>query len=156
MNRPVPTPPKRRFITVEEESAGGLVVDTAHVDQPVALIARHDKRGRLIWSIPKGHIEAGESAQAAAIREVEEETGIRGNVLATLGTIDFWFVADGQRIHKTVYHYLLVAESGVLSSDDIEVEIAEWVPLREVPDRLTYPDERRLAEKVGDLLAATA
>ena len=132
------------------------MVDTAHVDQPVALIARHDKRGRLVWSIPKGHIEAGESAQAAAIREVEEETGIKGSVLASLGTIDFWFVADGQRIHKTVYHYLLVAESGVLSSDDIEVDIAEWVPLRDVPDRLTYPDERRLAEKVGDLLAATA
>jgi len=156
MNRPVPTPPPKRFTTVEEESAGGLVVDISSGDQPVALIARRDKKGRLVWSIPKGHIESGESREDAAVREVEEETGILGTILAPLGTIDFWFVAEGKRIHKTVHHYLMTTSGGALSADDIEVETVEWVPLTDAPGRLAYPDERRLAERVSDVLAANA
>ena len=64
-----------------------------------ALIGRLDRRGRLLWSLPKGHIEAGETPEQAAIREIEEETGILGEVLAPLGIIDFWFVAGGRRVH---------------------------------------------------------
>ena len=79
------------------------------------MIGRVDRRGRLLWSLPKGHLEAGETAEDAAVREVEEETGIRGRVLAALGTIDYWFVADERRIHKTVHHYLLEASGGELS-----------------------------------------
>ena len=74
-----------------------------------ALIGRLDRRGRLLWSLPKGHVEEGETAEDAAVREVEEETGIRGRVIAPLGTIDYWFVAEDRRIHKTVHHYLLEA-----------------------------------------------
>ena len=86
-----------------------------------ALIARHDRRGRLVWSLPKGHVEAGETPVDTAVREVEEETGIRGTVLAPLGTIDFWFVADRRRVHKTVHHFLLEAQGGELSDADVEV-----------------------------------
>lgn len=110
----------------------------------------------MLWSLPKGHVEQGETAEDAAIREVEEETGIRGRVLAPLGTIDFWFVADDRRIHKTVHHYLLEAASGELSDDDIEVVKVAWVPLPEVGDRLAYADERALAVKAVDILADTA
>ena len=121
-----------------------------------ALIGRIDRRGRLLWSLPKGHVEAGETAEDAAIREVAEETGITGRVVAPLGTIDFWFVADGRRVHKTVHHFLLLAQSGELSADDVEVEQVEWVPLDELPERLAYADERRLVELVPGLLADTA
>ena len=121
-----------------------------------ALIGRIDRRGRLLWSLPTGHVEEGETAEDAAIREVMEETGITGRVVAPLGTIDFWFVADGRRIHKTVHHYLLVAEAGELSDDDIEVAQVEWVPLDDLHERLAYADERRLMEKVPGLLAETA
>ena len=135
---------------VEETSAGGLVVD----DQGrAALIARTDRRGRLLWSLPKGHLEEGESLEAAAVREVSEETGITGRVLAPLGVIDFYFTAADRRVHKTVHHYLLVAESGELSAADIEVDDVDWVPLEEVTERLAYADERRLIAKVPDLLA---
>ena len=121
-----------------------------------ALIGRIDRRGRLLWSLPKGHVEEGETAEDAAIREVMEETGITGRVVAPLGTIDFWFVADGRRIHKTVHHYLLVATAGELSDEDIEVAQVEWVPLADLHERLAYADERRLMEKVPELLAETA
>ncbi|MBZ4359444.1 NUDIX domain-containing protein, partial [Mycobacterium tuberculosis] len=64
-----------------------------------ALIGRTDRRGRLLWSLPKGHIEEGETAEQTAIREVAEETGIQGVVVAELGSIDYWFVTEGRRQH---------------------------------------------------------
>jgi ADP-ribose pyrophosphatase YjhB (NUDIX family) len=151
------TPRRPRLQRVEETSAGGLVVDRGEGAEPrAALIGRIDRRGRLLWSLPKGHVEAGETHEDAAVREVAEETGINGRVLAPLGTIDFWFVADGRRIHKTVHHFLLQATGGELSADDVEVEEVEWVPLDEVPERLAYADERRLVAQVPKLLAESA
>jgi ADP-ribose pyrophosphatase YjhB (NUDIX family) len=141
---------------VNEYSAGGLVVDLAGEVPVGALIGRIDRHGRLLWSLPKGHIEAGETAEQAAIREVAEETGISGEILAELGTIDFWFVADGRRIHKTVRHFLLRATGGELSDADVEVTEVAWVPLPDMRAQLAYPDERGLVDAAGRLLAETA
>ena len=141
---------------VEETSAGGLVVDRSDGAPRAALIGRVDRRGRLLWSLPKGHLEDGETAEDAAIREVEEETGIRGRVLAPLGIIDYWFVVEDRRIHKTVHHYLLEAFGGELSDDDIEVEEVAWVPLADLPERLAYADERRLVASAQSMLELSA
>jgi ADP-ribose pyrophosphatase YjhB (NUDIX family) len=150
--RPVRRPSPARLARVDETSAGGLVLDRRGDVPRAALIARHDRRGRLVWSLPKGHLERDETLEEAAVREVEEETGIRGRVLGHLGTIDFWFVAEQRRVHKTVHHYLLEAEGGELSDADIEVVEVAWVPLDEVPARLAYADERRLVERVPEVL----
>ncbi len=156
---PRPTPPGRpgrrtpTLTRVDEVSAGGLVLDRRGATPRAALIARHNRRGRLVWSLPKGHLEAGETAEDAAVREVEEETGIRARVLAPLGTIDFWFVAETRRVHKTVHHFLLEAQGGELSDADVEVVEVAWVPLEEVGERLAYADERRLLDRVDELLA---
>ncbi|MEU4339778.1 NUDIX hydrolase [Nocardia sp. NPDC023852] len=146
---------KPRMRTVRETSAGGLVVDG--LDGPrekrsAALIGRTDRRGRLLWSLPKGHIEEGETAEQTAIREVAEETGINGVVVAELGNIDYWFVTDGRRVHKTVHHYLLRSVGGELSDADVEVTQVAWVPLSELDSRLAYADERRLAEMANKLI----
>ncbi len=156
MPSPPSAPRRQRLRRVEETSAGGIVLDVAEPGANAALIGRIDRRGRLLWSLPKGHLEEGESPEAAAVREVAEETGITGEVLASLGSIDFWFVADGQRVHKTVHHYLLVRVAGELSDADIEVAEVAWVPLGEAVDRLAYADERALVEKVPALLAEPA
>lgn len=66
---------------VEETSAGGLVLDLRGPIPVAALIARRQRRGRLIWLLPKGHVEPGETIEVAAIREVGEETGILGSIL---------------------------------------------------------------------------
>ena len=141
---------------VDETSAGGLVVDLAEEIPLGALIGRTDRRGRLLWSLPKGHVEPGETPEQAAIREVAEETGIAGEILGSLGTIDFWFIAEGRRVHKTVHHFLLRAVGGELSDADIEVTKVEWVPFPQIADRLAYPDERGLVDTAGRLLADTA
>jgi 8-oxo-dGTP pyrophosphatase MutT (NUDIX family) len=108
------------------------------------------------WSLPKGKPYAGEMLPATAVREVAEETGITGRVVAPLGVIDFWFTVEDRRVHKTDHHFLLIAEGGELSDDDIEVSEVAWVPLPEVRERLAYDDERRLVDKVPRLLAESA
>ncbi len=147
------SPRAPRIPRVEEISAGGLVLDRTSIPPRAALIGRLDRRGRLIWSLPKGHVEVGETTEAAAIREVHEETGIEGTVVAPLGVIDFWFMAEDRRVHKTVHHFLLTAHGGELSDADREVVEVAWVPLDEVSARLAYADERKLMEKVPALLA---
>jgi 8-oxo-dGTP pyrophosphatase MutT (NUDIX family) len=124
--------------TVDETSAGGLVVDAAGAS--AALIGRLDRRGRLLWSLPKGHLEEGETAEQAAVREVEEETGIIASVRAFLGSIDYWFVAHG----------------GELSDEDVEVTEVAWVPLAELDGRLAYADERRLVRRAAQILEESA
>ncbi|MBP2475545.1 8-oxo-dGTP pyrophosphatase MutT (NUDIX family) [Crossiella equi] len=142
----------KRLRTVDEVSAGGLVVDAAR--EHAALIGRLDRKGRLLWSLPKGHIEQGETAEQAAVREVAEETGIRGRVLTLLGAIDYWFVAEDRRVHKTVHHFLLEAVGGELSDEDVEVTEVAWVPLGELDGLLAYVDERRLARKAVEHVRA--
>ena len=127
-------------------------IDRPREEQMAALIGRLDRRGRMMWSLPKGHIEQGETAEQTAIREVAEETGIHGHVLAALGSIDYWFVTDGRRVHKTVHHYLMRFSGGELCDEDVEVTEVAWVPLAELPNRLAYADERRLAKVAHELI----
>ncbi len=140
---------------MEETSAGGLVVDRSATTPRAALIGRLDRRGTMKWSLPKGHIEPGETPEQAAEREIREETGIEGRVLAPLGTIDFWFMLEAQRVHKTVHHFLLEAHGGTLSDADLEVDEVSWVPLDQLADRLAFEDERRLMDRLPELLSAT-
>ncbi|WP_181776959.1 NUDIX hydrolase [Amycolatopsis pittospori] len=141
----------RRLTTVDETSAGGLVVDAERAN--AALIGRLDRHGRLLWSLPKGHIEDGETVEQTAVREVKEETGISAQVLQPLGTIDYWFVAERRRVHKTVHHFILESTGGELSDEDVEVTEVAWVPLADLETTLAYSDERKLVRKAKELFA---
>ena len=146
-------PPQRYAKRVDEVSAGGLVIDFSGTKG--LLIGRLDQkdesRERLLWSLPKGHIESGETPEEAAIREVAEETGIQSEILRELGVIDFWFMAGGKRIHKTVHHYLFKEVGGTLAPQVTEVDEVRWFPLNQIVDRLAYPDEKKLIARSGDL-----
>ncbi|MEY3108012.1 MAG: NUDIX hydrolase [Actinobacteria bacterium] len=139
---------------VDEISAGGLVIDSSGTKG--LLIGRIDlkdqSREKLLWSLPKGHIEAGESPEQAAIREVREETGIESEIQKSLGVIDFWFMAGGKRIHKTVHHFVFKEKGGRISPQVSEVDDVRWFPLNEIVDRLAYPDEKKLIARSKELL----
>ncbi|MDJ0312078.1 NUDIX hydrolase [Arthrobacter sp. H35-D1] len=141
--------------TVEEISAGGVVVEM-HDDGPrVAIIARINRGGRLEWCLPKGHPEGVETHAEAAVREIEEETGIAGDVLAPLGSIDYWFTVSGHRVHKTVHHFLLCATGGFLTIEndpDHEAVDVAWVPIDVLAKKLSFPNERRISDLARDLL----
>ncbi|WP_394940418.1 NUDIX hydrolase [Psychromicrobium sp. YIM B11713] len=170
MTRPVPSAPKRTPLpsaigaqqaagqqlssvsalpTVEEVSAGGVVVDQHGDDLRVAIIARLNRGGRVEWCLPKGHPEGTESHEQAAVREIAEETGISGEILAPLGSIDYWFTVTGHRVHKTVHHFLLRATGGELTIEndpDHEAIDVAWVTLSDLAKRLSFPNERRIAD----------
>jgi ADP-ribose pyrophosphatase YjhB (NUDIX family) len=136
---------------VDEVSAGGLVIDTT--GKLGLLIGRRDLKDasgkKILWSLPKGHIEEGETPEVAALREVQEETGIESIIEKSLGVIDFWFMAGGKRIHKTVHHYLFRESGGLLAPQESEVDEVSWFPLAEIVDRLAYPDEKKLITRTN-------
>ena len=138
---------------VDEVSAGGLVVDTTGTMG--LLIGRYDLKDttgkRVLWSLPKGHIEEGETPEEAAIREVAEETGINSSITKSLGVIDFWFMAGGKRIHKTVHHFMFTEIGGTLLAQESEVDEVSWFPLSEIVERLAYPDEKKLIARTAEL-----
>lgn len=141
--------------TVEEVSAGGIVVDASTDLLNVAIIARLNRGGRLEWCLPKGHPENQENNEQAAVREIEEETGIRGRVLAALGSIDYWFTVSGHRVHKTVHHFLLLSTGGHLTIEndpDHEAVDVAWVPLADLGRKLSFPNERRIADLAREVL----
>jgi ADP-ribose pyrophosphatase YjhB (NUDIX family) len=136
---------------VDEVSAGGLVVDVT--GKLGLLIGRRDLKDttgkRILWSLPKGHIEEGETPEEAALREVAEETGIQSVIEKSLGVIDFWFMAGGKRIHKTVHHYLFRESGGLLAAQESEVDEVAWFPLNQIIEKLAYPDEKKLISRTN-------
>lgn len=125
--------------TVHERSAGGLVV---RGDEVLLISLAGGQR----WQLPKGHLEPGESAQDAAVREVREETGVAGRSLGELPGVDYWFVQAGQRVHKRVAYFLLEYESGSEADfDPGEVSGAAWFGWDEALARLTFDNERQVA-----------
>ena len=138
---------------VDEVSAGGLVIDATGTMG--LLIGRYDLKDltgkRILWSLPKGHIEEGETPEQAAIREVAEETGITSSITKSLGVIDFWFMAGGKRIHKTVHHFMFTEVGGTLLAQESEVDEVSWFPLSEIVERLAYPDEKKLIARSAEL-----
>ncbi len=142
-----------------EVSAGGVAVKIEDGIVYVACIGRRNRAGRLEWCLPKGHLEGVETPEEAAVREVAEETGIAAEVIQALGVIDYWFTGDDRRVHKKVYHFLLEAMSGTISTEndpDQEAEVAAWVPIEELRTKLAFPNERKMAQSAAELLTARA
>ena len=110
-----------------------------------------------LWVLPKGQLDEGESSEAAALREVAEETGARGRSIGKLGDTRYWFSWEGERVFKVVSFFLVRYEGGRLGDvpDAFRHEVAEvrWLPLDEAPALLAYTGERDMARKAAARLA---
>jgi 8-oxo-dGTP pyrophosphatase MutT (NUDIX family) len=151
-----------------EISAGGLVVRRWQGEWQVALIepqrragAAGTKAAKPVFVLPKGLLGPGETAPQAAVREVQEETGLLGTVIHKLGDVRYTYTrswANGERVFKIVSYYLLRYESGEIDDIEadmrIEVKQASWVPLAIARSRLSYSSERKILRTAEGYLAA--
>lgn len=136
-----------------EFSAGGVVV---RGEECVVIVpTRRAADGSKVLALPKGHPDAGETAEEAALREVREEAGVDAALRERLGEVRYWYQRDGKRIAKVVEFFLLEYRSGDCADHDHEVEDARWVPLEEAARALTYEGERKMAEKAMQVVRAT-
>ena len=128
-----------------EVSAGGVVVRGE--DCVVIVPTRRAADGSKVLALPKGHPEPGESTEAAALREVREETGVDASVVEPLGEVRYWYQRHGRRIAKRVDFFLLAYRDGRVEDHDHEVEEARWMPLAEAAEALTYEGERDMVTR---------
>ena len=143
-------PPRRK--TRNEHSSGGAVISIREGVPHVALIAT---RGRTRWGLPKGAVSAGETSEAAALREVAEETGLTARILKPLDTIEYFFRAGDTLIQKRVDFYLMEYVDGQLEPQLSEVDDVEWVELSAALRRASFDSERRLLEMAMQELGAS-
>jgi len=143
--------PGKRGAIRNEHSSGGAVVAIRDGVAHVAMIAT---RGRSRWGLPKGAVTKGETSEQAALREVNEETGLEAKIVKPLDTIEYFFRAGDALIRKRVDFYLMLHTGGTLTPQLSEVDDVEWVPLSEAIERASFDSERKLLEIAQQELAA--
>ncbi len=131
-----------------EYSAGGIVQD----GENILMVKVCNLEGVEVWTFPKGHIEPGEKAPQAALREVLEETGYQCTIAKPFERVQYYFKRDHQLTKKTVTWYLMkpVKKSG--THDTEEIMETEWVTFEEARKRATYKSDKQLLSKLGETL----
>jgi 8-oxo-dGTP diphosphatase len=140
-----------------EFSAGGIVVKKVHSTdsglQNLILVCQHSQHHG--WVFPKGligdHVK-GEQKEDTALREVEEETGVKGEIIRSLTSVEYWYIFEGKKIKKTVYYFLMEYVAGNITNHDQEMENVEWLPEDEVAKLLTYPSDKKVWQEAQKLI----
>lgn len=148
-------------------SAGGIVLRLTPFVQDVpsgknkieVLVTQHSKHKG--WDFPKGHKEIYESEEQAAIREVEEETGVKAEIVERVGQTQYFYHEEGshsapsdgasrdkQRVMKTVVYYLMKYIGQGEATTAFEVSDQKWLPTDKVEGQLTFKDTKELWRKV--------
>lgn len=126
-----------------EFSAGGVLFKNGNV-----LLIKNPSG---VWTFPKGNIEPGEKPEETAVREVYEETGVKGEIVNYIGEIHYWYTLKGERIFKTVKYYLMKHKEGE-PKPSWEVKDAKFFPIEEAKKLLRYKGDKEIFRKALEKL----
>jgi 8-oxo-dGTP pyrophosphatase MutT (NUDIX family) len=138
----------------EELSAGGVVF-RVEGGRPLFLLIRDSYAN---WGFPKGHVERGEAPEAAAVREVAEETGLSAvESRGAIETIDWYFRLRGRLIHKVCHFYLMESGNGATSPQRAEgITDCRWVGFDEGVGMISYANARQVLKRAHDMVSEAA
>jgi 8-oxo-dGTP pyrophosphatase MutT (NUDIX family) len=134
----------------QETSAGGVVYRLESGD-PVYLLIRDSYQN---WGFPKGHLEKGERAEDAALREVREETGIADvSLRGTIDTIDWYFRFRGRLIHKVCHFFLMETAEALTSPQQTEgITACQWVNFDAASIAISYANARLVLRRAQEMI----
>ena len=134
-----------------ETSAGGVVF-RVDAGAPLFLLIRDSYAN---WGFPKGHLEAGERAEDAAVREVREETGLQElAVRGTIDTIDWYFRFRGRLIHKVCHFFLMETAQADTAPQRAEgITACRWVAYGEATEAISYGNARQVLHHAFDMIS---
>lgn len=136
--------------TARATSAGGVVHRTVDGETEILLVHR---RAPVLWALPKGTPDSGETIEETALRETREETGIEVEIEAPLSAIRYFFVRGTTRFHKTVDFFLMRPIGGALELHDGEFDEVRWARVGEALALMNHATERSVVERAVALLA---
>ena len=117
----------------------GAIFVRLDTKQPQVLLVTAKRNGN--WIFPKGHIEKGETAEAAALREAKEEAGVVGKLIGPAGVLEYGFFGVNARVEY--FLALFTREAGPPEDGRKRV----WCGLEEALERLSYKNTRKLLRK---------
>jgi 8-oxo-dGTP pyrophosphatase MutT (NUDIX family) len=136
--------------TARATSAGGVVHRTVDGETEILLVHR---RAPVLWALPKGTPDSGETIEETALRETREETGIEVEIEAPLSAIRYFFVRSTTRFHKTVHFFLMRPVGGAIELHDGEFDEVRWARVGEALALMNHATERSVVERAVSLLA---
>lgn len=135
-----------------EFSAGGVVYKKEQ-GRTLILVAQHSQHHG--WVFPKGligdHVK-GEKKEDTAVREVEEETGMKARIIQPLEPVTYWYQFEDEKIKKTVYYFLMECLSEDPEKRDLEMENVEWLAVDKVEERLSYKSDKQVWQEAREFL----
>jgi 8-oxo-dGTP diphosphatase len=136
---------------IRQISSGGVIFRKNDASIEIALVAVKDGK---VWCLPKGIVDKGEKPDETAVREVSEETGLKGSIIEKLGEINYWYYIKEEeaRCRKTVHFYLLKCEGGDISKHDWEVDKAAWFQIDDALKIASHKNEKEIIEKARERL----
>jgi 8-oxo-dGTP pyrophosphatase MutT (NUDIX family) len=137
-----------------ETSAGGVVY-RLDAGAPLFLLIRDSYAN---WGFPKGHLESGERAEDAALREVREETGLHELALrGTIDTIDWYFRFRGRLIHKVCHFFLMETTQSETAPQRAEgITACQWVGYAEASEAVSYANARLVLRRAHEMVTGVA
>ena len=143
---------------IELESMGGVVARACGDDVEIVVCGFDSQPGHVVWGLPKGTPEKGETREQTALREVNEETGLQVSIEEFVNSIEYSFerYGDGAACHKVVHFYLMSSNGGDVALHDHEFDYVRWFPASEAMETLTYDNEVQVVKNALHIISKKA